>query len=91
VISRTGFLPVGYALLMIVVAIIVGLLFACRFKGTYDEVLLVSFVTLIYVYVVRLIRDLDDPFEYDDGVARGASEIELFPIVEFRERLQRSL
>ena len=91
VISRTGFLPVGYALLDSVVVVIVGLLLICRFKGIYDEVLLVSFATLIYVYVVRLIRDLDDPFEYEDGVARGASEIELFPIIEFREQLERRL
>jgi hypothetical protein len=89
VISRTGFLAVGYALLDSVVALIIGLLLVCRFRGTYEEILLVSFVTLIYVYAGQLIRDIDDPFLYQDGVPRGASEVELFPLIELRERMRR--
>jgi hypothetical protein len=89
VISRTGFLAVGYALLDSVVALIIGLLLVCHFRGPYEEILLVSFVTLIYVYAGQLIRDIDDPFLYQDGVPRGASEVELFPLIELRERMRR--
>jgi hypothetical protein len=88
VISRTGFLASGYALLEAQTFAIIVLLLVARFKNLVTEVTLISFVTLIYVYMVKLIRDLDDPFDYHDGSARGAAEVELFPLEEYRERLR---
>jgi len=87
VISRTGFLASGYALLEVLSVAIIGLLLVSRFKNLITEVTLVSFVTLIYVYMVRLIRDIDDPFEYSEGGQRGAAEVELFPLDEYVQRL----
>jgi hypothetical protein len=49
----------------------------------------VPFVTLIFVYMVRLIRDIDDPFEYTEAGQAGAVEVELFPIHEYLERLRK--
>lgn len=88
VISRTGFLSTGYALLEALTAIILGLLLISKFKSTLAECVLVPFVTLIYVYMIRLIRDIDDPFEYSEGGAKGAAEVELFPVVEYLARLR---
>jgi hypothetical protein len=87
VISRTGFLASGYALLEVLTIAIIGLLMISRFKNPITEVTLVSFVTLIYTYMVRLIRDIDDPFEYHAGRTHGAAEVELFPLDEYRTRL----
>ena len=53
-----------------------------RFKSVTAEYLLISFVTLIFVSMVRLIRDLDDPFEYGPQGERGAADVDLFPLVE---------
>jgi hypothetical protein len=87
VISQTGFLATGYALLETLTVIIVGLLMIARFKSLLAEVLLVALITLIYVYMVRLIRDIDDPFEYrEDGVA-GAAEVDLEVLKAYRRRL----
>lgn len=87
VVSRTGFLPTGYAILEVMVVAILMLLLASRFKTPVAEYALIPSITLIYVYMLRLIRDLDDPFEYRaDLVRKGAAEVELFPIVEFVER-----
>jgi hypothetical protein len=88
VISRTGFLSTGYALLEALTAIILGLLVISKFKNTLGECVLVPFVTLVYVYMIRLIRDIDDPFEYEEGGAKGAAEVELFPIDEYLDRLR---
>ena len=88
VISRTGFLASGYALLEVLTVVILGLLMIARFKSLLPEVVLVSFVTLIYVYMIRLIRDIDDPFEYAEGGVKGAAEVELFPLEEYLERLR---
>lgn len=88
VISRTSFLQSGYALLDTLVSVTVGLLLISRFKTLLAECVLCTVVPLIYVYMVRLIRDIDDPFEYSVSGARGAAEVDLFPIEEYRLRLQ---
>jgi hypothetical protein len=91
VISRTGFLASGYALLDFLVVSILGLVMVARFKNLVTEVTLVFFVGLTYVYMVRLIRDIDDPFEYHEGIGRGAAEVDLFPLTEYRTRLEAKI
>jgi hypothetical protein len=53
------------------------------------ELILVSFVTLIYTYMLGLIRDVDGPFEYSATGARGAAEVDLFPLDEHIARSGR--
>jgi hypothetical protein len=87
VISRTNFLASGYALLDTLVALTIVLLLLAHFKSTIAEVTIVAFVTLIFVYMVRLIRDVDDPFEYSsDGKRNGAAEVELIPLDDLASR-----
>ncbi|MDX1959789.1 MAG: hypothetical protein SFU98_14535 [Leptospiraceae bacterium] len=86
VISRTGFLATGYALLEVLIFCIVCLLIISKFKTVQAEYILISFVTTIYVYMYRLIKDVDDPFEYspdEDFDEANATEIPLFPIREY--------
>lgn len=88
VISRTGFLPPAYALLEVLLTMILALLIVARFKTGVGEAILVPFVTLVNVYMLRLIKDIDDPFEYaPDGTKQGGAEVDLFPIDEYRARL----
>ena len=89
VISRTGFLASGYALLETLTGAIVLLLMIAKFKSLVAELILVSFVTLIYTYMLGLIRDVDDPFEYTEGGASGAAEVDLFPLDEYLARARR--
>ena len=92
VISRTGALESGYAFLQFLTGMIILLLLLSKFKHPLSEVILVSFVSLIYIYMLRLIRDIDDPFEYNpDGRRRGCAEVELFPLLEYQQRLQERL
>jgi hypothetical protein len=92
VIARTNFLPAGYVLMNSVTAAVVILLFVTQFKSLMVECILVSFVSLIFFYMVFLIMDLDNPFEYNpDQVANGSAEVALFPLTEFSERLERML
>ena len=68
---------------------IIVLLLASKFKSKLSEFILVPFVTLIYVYMLRLIKDIDDPFEYaPDGSKQGGAEVELFPLDEYLARLK---
>jgi len=89
VISRTGFVAAGYALLEVLTAAILLMVVVSHFKNMLTEVVLVSFITLIFVYMVRMIRDIDDPFEYTEEGQVGAVEVELFPIREYLERLKK--
>ena len=87
VISRTGFLASGYALLQAMIAICYLILVAASFSSRLGEWVVVSFVALIYTYMYRLIEDVDDPFDYDVAGASGTAEVELYPLREYRERL----
>lgn len=92
VISRTGFLPPAYALLETLLAVILLLVLAAKYKSPLAEMILVPFVALIYVYMLRLIKDVDDPFDYaPDGKQQGGAEVELFPLTEYRDRLRGRL
>ena len=88
VISRTGALASGFAFLQFLSATIITLLLLSKFRHPVSEAILVSFVSLIYIYMLRLIKDIDDPFEYNpDGKPRSCAEVELFPILEYQQRL----
>ncbi len=88
VISRTGFLPPAYALLEVLLTMILGLLLVAKFKNPVAEFILVPFVSLVNIYMLRLIKDIDDPFDFlPDGRKRGGAEVDLFPLEEYRARL----
>ena len=92
VISRTGFLQTGYALLEMLLVVTFVLLVLVKFKSLVAMIMIVFFITLIYVYMYRLIKDIDDPFEYHPETAdKGAAEVALFPITEYMERLEQRL
>jgi hypothetical protein len=88
VISRTGFLPPAYALLEVLLAMILTLMMVAKFKSPVAEFVIVPTVALLNIYMLRLIRDIDDPFDFaEDGSKRGGAEVDLFPIDEYRARL----
>jgi hypothetical protein len=86
VISRTGFLTAGYALLEMLIVLIIALMMVSKFPSVAAEVIVITFVTLIYVYMYRLIKDIDDPFEYRRDGQQGSSEVALFPLTEYLDR-----
>lgn len=90
VISRTKFLPPAYALLETMLVLLLALLLAAKYRSLIAEFILVPVMTLINVYVLRLIHDIDDPFDYDpSGTSRGHAEVELFPLHEYKQRLAK--
>lgn len=88
VIVRTGFLPPAYALLEVLIFMIISLMMIARFKSVVAETLLVPFVALVNIYMLRLIKDIDNPFDFKEGVRDHSSgEVTLFPLQEYRDRL----
>jgi hypothetical protein len=88
VIVRTGFLPPAYALLEVLIVMIISLMMIARFRSIVAESLLVPFVALVNIYMLRLIKDVDNPFDFRDGARdQSSGEVALFPLDEYRERL----
>lgn len=84
-IVQTGFLAPGYALLEVMVVATIGLLFVAKFKSAPVERILTVFIPLVYVYMLRLIRDIDNPFQLN---VLGAAEVDPAPLLAYRDRLQ---
>lgn len=97
VIADTSYVATGYALLESLTVLVMGLLLIAKFKSLLGAIVLVAFVTLIFVYMLRLIHDLDNPFEYsnpvdtDEPMPPGCTEVDLAPIREYRDRLEAKL
>jgi hypothetical protein len=88
VIARTTFIPVGYALLDLLVGATLVLLLAANYSSVLAEYFLITLFSLIYIYMIRLIYDLDNPFMYPHNkVAGGSAEVNPFPLPEYRHRL----
>jgi hypothetical protein len=86
VIKRTNFLSTGYALLQVLSVIIFGLLLISKFDNIFVSGIIVCFITQIFVYMIRLIMDVDQPFEYSAiGIPR-ASDVDLTPLMEYYSR-----
>jgi hypothetical protein len=92
VIRHTQFIATGYALLQMFVFTTVVLMAFSNFRNWQVQFLVIGTLTLIYVYLLRLIRDLDDPFEYARGYEEGGSaDVSPLPVLEYRKRLEASL
>jgi hypothetical protein len=91
VIKRTHFISTGYAFLEVLTIVIIGLLLVSRFENFPISIILVSFITQIFVYMVRLIKDIDHPFEYPVTGKVRAADIDLFPLIEYHERAKGRL
>jgi uncharacterized membrane protein YkvA (DUF1232 family) len=91
-IRDTSFVGAGYAIAELATfLLVVGLLLA-EIGPDAGEVFLVSSITFLLVYVIYLIRDLDDPFEYAlDGSKAGAAEVSLRPIERLEPHLEREI
>ena len=96
VISRTGFLATGYALLELILVAITILLLLTKFNSLISAVFIVFFVELLYIYMYKLIEDIDDPFEYGDtstdrDVQTVSGEVPIFPLEDYLKRLETRL
>ena len=87
VIRRTDFIATGYVLLDVFVTLTLGLLVFANFKNEIAQYCIIGSISLVYVYMLRLIRDLDNPFDYAQNGSAGASEVDHFPIMEAVKRL----
>lgn len=95
---RTSYVAAGYliaeitALMLIVLLLVTNLPGAdkAEFGGVAPSVFLVGLITALLIYLVSLIRDLDNPFEYFDGKP-GAADVNLDVLERNEDRLRALL
>lgn len=91
VIEKTSFLAPGYALLEVLTMVIIALLLVAKFENEITAIIIISFITQIFIYMIRLIRDEDDPFEYSSTGSAKEADIDLYPLMNYDQRAKKRL
>lgn len=85
-IRETSFSEAGYAIAEVITAILsLGLVFV-RIDPFYESAFFVAFVSFMLIYMVMLIKDLDNPFGYYESGALS-EEVSLKPLEDTFERI----
>lgn len=86
-IRETSFLGTGYAIAEIITFILVlGLIFI-KMNPFYESIFFVSFVSFILIYMIFFIKDLDNPFGYNEEDSL-VEEVSLRPLLESQRRIE---
>lgn len=86
-IRETSFLGTGYAIAEIITFIlVVGLIFI-KMDPFYESVFFISFVSFILIYMIFFIKDLDNPFGYNEEDSL-VEEVSLKPILDSQKRIE---
>ena len=84
-IARTEFMGSAYALFEFFLAFVFLLLLACSFRSQIVAGVVTSFLALTYWYLYRLIRDIDNPFDF----GKGHTEVSLQPLERYVIRIDK--
>jgi len=86
-IRETSFLGTGYAIAEIITFILViGLIFI-KMDPFYESMFFVSFVSFILIYMIFFIKDLDNPFGYNEKDSL-VEEVSLKPVLDSQKRIE---
>jgi hypothetical protein len=89
-IRETSFVGAGYAIAELTSALLVAGLILVDISPVGEALFFVCMISFLLAYMIALIRDLDDPFEYGNG-RRGSAEVSLKPVRRIGERLDGML
>ncbi len=89
-IRETSFVGAGYAIAeLTTVLLVIGLLLV-DINPLLDATFVLCVIPFLLVYMLLLIRDLDNPFDYGNGEA-GAAEVSLQPLEALEARLAHQI
>jgi hypothetical protein len=84
----TSFVVAGFMVAALTSALLVIVLLFIDVGAVATDLILVCTLTFLLGYLLLLIRDLDDPFEYSaTGVREGSVEASLDPLIQLQGRL----
>jgi hypothetical protein len=89
-IRETGFVGSAYVIAEVLGSVVVIGLVILKMEPFYESLLFVALVTFLIWYMIFLIKDLDDPFEYE-AYGESGNEVSLMPIHDYEERFNEQL
>lgn len=85
-IRDTSFVPAAYAIAELATAFLIGGLLLTELGPLREEIFYTILPSFLMVYLILLIRDLDNPFNYSSTGAESA-EVSIKPIVDLEAKL----
>lgn len=89
-IRATSFVAAGYVVADVAARVLVLALLLTDVGTLGEGMFYVGVISFLLLYMNRLIRDLDNPFEYKRGV-QGAADVSLAPLARVQHRLDAAL
>lgn len=86
-IRETSFLGTGYAIAEIITFILVFGLIFIKMDPFYESIFFVSFVSFILIYMIYFIKDLDNPFGYNETDSL-VENVSLKPILDSQKKIE---
>jgi hypothetical protein len=87
-IKETSFVTSGYIIAETITSLLILGFLLARIDPFYESLFFVGLIVFLFRYMLALIRDLDDPFDYDQK-SPGPDEISLAPLEALEARLRR--
>ena len=85
-IRETNFSEAAYAIAEIITMLLVAGFLFVKIEPYYESIFFLAFVSFILIYLLFLIRDLDNPFSYYEKESL-TEEVSLYPIENVKTRL----
>jgi hypothetical protein len=86
-IRGTSFVAAGFTVAALTSLLLILLLVFIDVGPVGTDTILICTLTFLLIYVLLLVRDLDNPFEYAVGEIGGSAEVSLEPLVGLQARL----
>ena len=87
-IQRIAFLPSAYTLVEIMLTLLITLLMFTRVATGVTDAILLGFISLIFLYILRLLRVLDSPFRASGA---GLDDVSLYQVDAIHDSLLERL
>jgi predicted membrane chloride channel (bestrophin family) len=87
---RTSYVSAGYLIAEVTAVLLLGILIVTDFDDFWPTLWVSGLIAYLLFYVVGLIRDLDNPFEYRNGQP-GAADVNLDVLERSEDRLRALL
>ncbi len=85
-IQRIKFVPSAHNLLSTMVLLIIALLIFTKVEPLHDSLILVAFVSYLFIYLLKLLGTIDTPFRVDEYTM---DDVSLFLLREAHERMDK--
>lgn len=85
-----SFIPSAYAIVEILAFFVIGGLLVLKLEPFYESVFFTMMVSFLVIYMIFLIKDLDNPFDYSEHGENG-TEVSIRPIYDLANRTNNNL